>query len=419
MKRLTSILLSTFGVCTLVAALAPVALAAPPRQAQVTLTYWTQDANPAIPKEIADFERAYPNVKIKLTVFGTNAYLQAVKVAASSNTLPDIMYEGLGRTLANFYEAHGLVLDLTKYAQQNGWYKQFLPLAFKINDYQGRVYGIPTIVMGMGVFYRKDIFARYHIAVPRTFAQFEAALVTLKAHGIIGVSMGGVGSWLTMRLTDALLEHYAGPALNDKIQSRRASWNSKPVIEAFTTLKDWTEKGYFTPGFLSINPQDDEIPWMQGKAAMVFEGPWVDSQLITSHQDLSKYGFFPFPEDQTPNRLSVFAQQIMIASRCQHVPEALDFIQYMTSKANLTKYAAVLPGPFARIGVGNPGQPHTAQIKDLLLHATSFYMPTDQNLPETLVQRFFQGQDSVVAGTMTPAQAAAFIQQQIETYHGS
>lgn len=416
MKRLRVVLLGAFIACTLLAGLTPAARAA---SAPVTLTYWTQDANPAIPREIADFERAYPNVKIKLTVFGTNAYLQAVKVAASSNTLPDIMYEGLGRTLANFYEAHGLVLDLTKYAQQDGWYRQFLPLAFKINDYQGRVYGIPTIVMGMGVFYRKDIFARYHIAVPQTFDQFVAALATLKAHGIIGVSMGGVGSWLTMRLTDALLEHYAGPALNDKIQSRHASWDSKPVIESFTTLKEWTDKGYFTPGFLSINPQDDEIPWMQGKAAMVFEGPWVDSQLISSHQNLNKYGFFPFPEDQTPNRLSVFAQQIMIAARCQHVPEALDFIQYMDSRANLTKYAAVLPGPFARIGVASPGQPHTAQIKSLLLHATSFYMPTDQNLPEALVQRFFQGQDSVVAGTMTPVQAASFIQQQIATYHGS
>jgi len=74
-------------------------------------------------------------------------------------------------------------------------------------------------------------------------------------------------------------------------------------------------------------------------------------------------------------------------------------------------------GSFARIGVSNPGQPDVAVIKSLLLHATSFYMPTGQDLPETLVQQFFQAQDSVVAGTMSPAQAAAFIQHQIQTYH--
>ena len=417
MKRLRTALLTLAGACSLVGALAPASQAAPER-APVTLTYWTQDGNPAIPKEIADFERANPNVKVKLTVFGTNAYLQAVKVAASSNTLPDIMYEGLGRTLANFYESHGLVLDLTKYAQRDGWYKQFLPLAFKINDYQGKVYGIPTIVMGMGVFYRKDIFAKYHLPVPTTFAQLVSNMATLKASGITPFSMGGVGSWLTMRLTDALLEHYAGPALNDKLENRQASWDSPAVRQTFTTLKDWTDKAYFTPGFLQINPQDDEIPWMQGKAAMVLEGPWVDSQLITNHQNLANYGFFPFPEDHMPNRLSVFAQQIMIASRTAHPAEAVSFIEYMDSKANLQKYAAVLPGPFARIGVDNPGQPHTAQIKSLLLHAASFYMPTDQDLPEALVQQFFQAQDGVVAGTMTPAAAATFLQQQIANFQG-
>lgn len=416
MKRPKRILLVALSIWALLVTAAPIAHASQPRQ-HVTLTYWTQDANPTIPKEIADFERANPGITIKLTVYGTNAYLQAVKVAASSNTLPDVLYEGLGRTLANFYESNGLVLDLTKYAQRDGWYNQFLPLAFKVNDYQGRVYGIPTEVLGMGVFYRKDIFARYHIAVPTTFNQFTTALATLKAHGVVGLSMGGVGSWLTMRLTDALLEHYAGPTLNDKLANRQAPWNSPAVVQTFTTLKAWADKGYLTPGFMSINPQDDQIPWMQGKAAMVFEGPWVDAGLITAHQDLSKYGFFPFPEDRTPERLSVFAQQIMVSARTAHAPEAVKFIEYLDSKANLTKYAGVLNGPFARIGVENPGQPHTAQIKGLLLNAKSFYMPTDQDLPESLVQQFFHAQDSVVAGTMTPAQAASFIQQQIATYH--
>ena len=44
------------------------------------------------------------------------------------------------------------------------------------------------------------------------------------------------------------------------------------------------------------------------------------------------------------------------------------------------------------------------------------YLPTDQALPQELVNAFFQAQDSVVLGTMTPEAAAAQIQKAVEAY---
>ena len=42
--------------------------------------------------------------------------------------------------------------------------------------------------------------------------------------------------------------------------------------------------------------------------------------------------------------------------------------------------------------------------------------PTDQALPQELVNAFFQAQDSVVLGTMTPEAAAESIQKAVEAY---
>ena len=44
------------------------------------------------------------------------------------------------------------------------------------------------------------------------------------------------------------------------------------------------------------------------------------------------------------------------------------------------------------------------------------YLPTDQALPQELVNAFFQAQDSVVLGKMTPEAAAESIQKAVEAY---
>jgi raffinose/stachyose/melibiose transport system substrate-binding protein len=44
------------------------------------------------------------------------------------------------------------------------------------------------------------------------------------------------------------------------------------------------------------------------------------------------------------------------------------------------------------------------------------YLPTDQAVPQEIVNAFFQAQDSVVLGTITPEAAAAQIQKAVEAY---
>jgi raffinose/stachyose/melibiose transport system substrate-binding protein len=44
------------------------------------------------------------------------------------------------------------------------------------------------------------------------------------------------------------------------------------------------------------------------------------------------------------------------------------------------------------------------------------YLPTDQAVPQEIVNAFFQAQDSVVLGSMTPEDAAAQVQKAVEAY---
>lgn len=388
---------------------------------QVTIQYWTNDTtNPVEQKIVDDYMATHPSVKVVLTRYNTNQYLQAMKIGATNRTLPDVFFEGLGATLAHQYIDAGVVLNLDSYAQKNGWDSQFSKLSVDVLKYHDKWWEIPENILGMGIFYNKKVFADNGLQPPATFADLQRICATLQAKGITPISIGGQGSWMTMRFVNALMEHYAGPQTHDQIEARQQSWNSPPVIQAFTTLRDWTQKKYFTPGFLSIDPSTDTTSLFQEQAAMVFEGPWFDAGALAKGQKIEDYGFFPFPEDQTPNRLSTFAQGVMVAANSKHKDAAVDFATYRTSREVCTKHGSEMNGPIARLDCPDQSSlPNLTAIKKIINEQGAGYLPTDQQLPQQLVNTFFQHQDAVVAGTETPEQGAKAIQDAIQNTPGN
>ncbi|MGA7903852.1 MAG: hypothetical protein WCA06_14565, partial [Terrimicrobiaceae bacterium] len=73
--------------------------------------------------------------------------------------------------------------------------------------------------------------------------------------------------------------------------------------------------------------------------------------------------------------------------------------------------------PRAVLGV-SPAEdrPIGTQMAKWVQGDAQLYLPTDQALPQELVNAFFQAQDSVVLGTMTPEAAAEHIQKAVEAY---
>ena len=125
----------------------------------------------------------------------------------------------------------------------------------------------------MTIFYKKSLFDKNGIPEPKTFADLEKAMETLKSKGITPIAVGGKFSWMTMRTTDFLIEHFAGPEMHDKLFALEASYNSPEVVQAFAKLKEWVDKGYFNDGFISIDPNQALPMLFQDKAGMIFQGP--------------------------------------------------------------------------------------------------------------------------------------------------
>jgi raffinose/stachyose/melibiose transport system substrate-binding protein len=391
-----------------------------PPEGKVTVKFWAI-ATQGWKEVIAEFAKAYPNIDIKWTKYSTDELKQALRVASASGKMPD-MWFNWGGSLASPYIDGGHALEITpEIAAKYGIDKNISPIALDLAKRNGKLYGVPVWVKPMTIFYKKSLFDKYDIPEPKTFADLEKAMETLKSKGVTPIAVGGKFSWMTMRTTDFLIEHFAGPEMHDKLFALEASYNSPEVVQAFAKLKEWVDKGYFNDGFISIDPNQALPMLYQNKAGMIFQGPWIEEEnIVKSKLDPNDYVPIIAPADQTPVRVSGFQEQLQISSKSP--PEvqqaALLFAAYI-SEPEVAKTAAskALGTPRPIVGFLPPeDRPTGIKMTKWIQGEAQLYLPTDQALPQELVNAFFQAQDSIVLGTLTPEEAAAQMQKAVDDY---
>ncbi|HEY4898233.1 MAG TPA: extracellular solute-binding protein [Candidatus Nanopelagicaceae bacterium] len=144
-----------------------------------TLTYWTWV--PGLNKAIALFEKRYPKIKVNAINVGQGGpHYQKLRVGATSGKgLPDLAQIEFQYVPA--FTQIGLLLDIAPYVSKTFKTKFEAWTISQVSGPKGQIYGVPQDTGPMGMLYRKDIFDKYGIAVPKTWADFAAAAAKLHA----------------------------------------------------------------------------------------------------------------------------------------------------------------------------------------------------------------------------------------------
>jgi raffinose/stachyose/melibiose transport system substrate-binding protein len=384
---------------------------------KMQLTIWQlngkQDALDVLVKE---YNAAHPEVQIVPAYYDTDGIKDACKVAASSKTLPD-MWFNWGGSLGGFFAENDLVYDLSSYARTNGWDKIFSPGVLSLCTLSGKLAGYPISYNVLDVYYRKDIFAKYNLNVPTTFAEFENVCAVLKQNGITPISTGGLYGWHTMRFVELLIEHYAGAELHDKMSTFQVSHDNDATVQALTKYKEFCDKGYFPTGFITASPNDTQLAVFSGQAAMDIEGQWYDGGIIQEGQDMNLYGTFAFPSGGS-NRLSAFAEMTQLNANLS--PEKLEacikFLDFYFSKESLARFGQYFNQPLPRLDAQMPAdQPNVAIMLNTSNRNGTFTI-TDQAFPTEIADELFRVQDGIANNQVTPKEGAARIQAAITAY---
>jgi raffinose/stachyose/melibiose transport system substrate-binding protein len=365
-------------------------------------------------KMLQEYMDSHPGIEISHeSVAGTGAatYPDVIKTGMAAGSPPDLFFNWGGSQSAPFIDAGGILALDDKY-QQRGWDKLFFPWVMDSIKRKGKTWGIPKGANGIAPWYRKDLFDKVGIGVPKTYDELEENNRKLKAAGITPMTIGGKFGWNTMRLLDYLMEVTAGPELHSKLQYLQESWDRKEVVESYKLLKKWIDEQWLTPGFLTVAPNDALLPWYKGDAAMIFGTSTQEAVIKTAEQDIQKYDFFLPPTGQTPFRFGAYPHQLMVAQVSPVVEPVLDLATWISQPDVQKKYFAAF-GSTATIGARPDEKEWARSVKwlDILEKQKDVYPPTDQAFYKELMDGYFEVQDGIVAGQITPEDGAKRMQQ--------
>jgi multiple sugar transport system substrate-binding protein len=178
MKRSLSWISTAAAAAMLVApAVLPQAHAATAK-APVEITFWSWV--PKIQTAIDLFNRSHPTIHVSLTYSNccSQEYTKLNTVLQAKSGAPDVAQIEYD-LLPNYeYLGNGALVDMGKYGA-DAVKGQFPAGIWGQVSVGNSVYAIPQDAGPMGLYYRKDLFAKYHVAVPKTWADYAAAAAAL------------------------------------------------------------------------------------------------------------------------------------------------------------------------------------------------------------------------------------------------
>jgi multiple sugar transport system substrate-binding protein len=223
-----------------------------------TITYWTW--TPSAKAQVAAFEQEYPNVKVNLVNAGTGndqyTKLQnAVKAGSGGPDVAQIEYQALPQ-----FALTGALADLDQYGF-DPFQKEYTASTWTSVDIGNALYGLPQDSGPMALFYNKQDFDSYGIAVPKTWDEYVAAAKKLHDADptkFITSDTGDPG-FTTSMIWQAGGHPFSTDGRNVKIdladqgaQKWTKVWNQLVQGKLVSSVKGWTDDWYRALGDGSI-----------------------------------------------------------------------------------------------------------------------------------------------------------------------
>jgi len=148
--------------------------AAPSSKSPVTISFWSWTGNAQ--QVVAEFNATHTDVHVNFTKItgGSNGGYTKVLDAAKAGNAPDVFnceYQALPE-----FASQGLSSSFDSSLKSD-----FSPAAMSLVTLGGKQWALPFDVEPVVLVYRKDLFAKFHLAVPTTWAQFQSEAQQLKA----------------------------------------------------------------------------------------------------------------------------------------------------------------------------------------------------------------------------------------------
>lgn len=336
----------------------------------LTFAIWDNNLNDFIEQNdmVGKFQEQYPNIDIEVEkIKDDSEYWNAMKMRASANQLPDVMFNKTF-TLARFKD---YLVDLsgTEACANNE-----LASGYALD---GKVLGIPMTSGYEYVFYWKDMFKEAGVEVPTTWSEFEETAKKLQDFygkdnpDFMAIACGLKDEWPDYPYMEFM------PALES---ANGQNWNTMasedaPFAEG-TDINKAYHKVYdlFTSGVLGKDPLglgNDQVTslFAAKNAAIIALGDWGLQNIQNGTDDVSELGTFYLPtRDSASDPYNVIVQGdsfMGVTTHSKNQEAAVAFVEWFYSDAWYPDYINYVSSASSMTNFPKEKDPVLAESDDL------------------------------------------------------
>jgi len=386
---------------------------------ELTFTSWRTDDVDEMNQVLELYNQSHQSILIKFDPVEVNVYETTTLDRLSRGEGADII---LLRPYDKGLEVHdkGYLSDLTGLVTNLSEYSATSKNAWRNDD--GIQYGVPSVGVTHGIYYNKAIFDQNQLQKPTTWEQFLSVCESLSSKGITPIAQGAVDGWTLYELVFCGLgaNFYGGEPARQALISGTKKLTDPNFTEAFEMVNSL--KKYFPAKFDTFSYEGARDLFGKGKAAMFISGSWEISVMEGYGFNTSKLGWFAPPVKKAGDRLQyVFHVDagIGLNKNTLHEKAAREFLTWLASSDYANALMTRLPGFFTytpgSFSIAHPlaaEMYETSKTADLTIRLMSEKLSTKSPAGNTLMG---EALSAMLKGQYTPASAAAWAQQQLES----
>ncbi|MCY8915939.1 extracellular solute-binding protein [Bacillus atrophaeus] len=360
---------------------------------------------------VKEFEKEHPDIHIQTEAVLNDSYKDKIKVMLGTSSPPDVFFSWSDEFAAKFIRGNK-ALDLSSYYKNDTeWSSQLVGTQIKPFTYDEKEYGVPWQMDAKSFFYNKDIFEKLNLKPPSTWEELIEVSKKLKANGYTPISFGTKAPWT--------ISHYIG-TLNQRMvdeKTRKRDYDAKTgeftdegYVKALEKLKELMP--YFNEHVNSIDHEYARQQFKSGKSAMMY-AETAEIKLV----DPVNLDLFSFPDitgqKGSSNSLTGAPEGFMISSKTKHPKEAMEFLQFLTSKKMGEKLVKDV-GKYSAVQGTATEENSTATQREAvqqIIDADSMVSWFDMDVDVEIADVYLSSVQQMLGGDMTPAEVMKSVQK--------
>lgn len=382
------------------------------------LKIWQETILPA-------FMKKYPGIEVVFAPTAPTEYNAVLDTKLKAGTAGDLITcRPFDKSLELFNAKH---LDSLNDLPGMNNFSEVAKAAWSTDD--GKVtFCVPMASVIHGFLYNRAIFRELNLQVPTTEAQFLQVLQRIQQSGKYSpLVMGTKDQWesATMGYQNIGPTLWRGEAGRKGLINGTQQYNKGGFLQAFEALARW--RPFLPRGYQALAYPDAQNLFAQGRGAIYPAGSWDIGVFRQMNPRLELGAFKPYTFPNLGASQCIINDHPDIAiglnSASKNKEAARTFLSWVASDEFAQLYANALPGffPLANVSytVADPvAQEFLSWRKQCQASFRTAYQILSRNPNPNNENDLWNASAQVLNGTMTPKQAADYVQSRLASWYG-